>query len=109
MATYNKLVRDKIPELINKSGKECKFVKLVTKEDIEPFLKAKLLEEVSELLSANDQNERLEELVDVMETLTAYMKFYQIDSPTLWAKQIIKANNKGTFAEFVVLQEVSDN
>jgi len=64
MKIYNKLVRDKIPEIIKASGKSFD-VHFAKKEEILPLLETKLNEEVSEYLEAKN----LEELADVMEVL----------------------------------------
>lgn len=48
---YNKLIRDKIPEIIENSGKICVCETLPEDEYIE-FLNAKLLEEVNEYTKA---------------------------------------------------------
>ncbi len=45
--TYNKLVRDKIPEIIEQSGKTCKCEVLSDEQYIQ-MLNEKLLEEVNE-------------------------------------------------------------
>ena len=42
---YNKLVRDKIPEVIKANGKECEF-EIAPKEERYKLLEAKLQEEV---------------------------------------------------------------
>lgn len=41
MKIYNKLVRDKIPEIIKRSGKECD-IKIVSKEEKYEFLELKI-------------------------------------------------------------------
>ena len=46
---YNKLVRDKIPEIISSQGKRCK-VYVATKKEYEEKLQSKLVEEVEEFL-----------------------------------------------------------
>jgi len=45
MKEYNKLVRDKIPEVIKATGKECEF-EIAPKEERYKLLEAKLNEEV---------------------------------------------------------------
>ena len=63
---YNKLVRDKIPAIINAQGKKANIRILDDKEYLRA-LEAKLDEEVSEF--HKDQN--LEELADILEVLYA--------------------------------------
>lgn len=64
MKIYNKLVRDKIPELIESDGKKCVTHILSEKEYI-TALETKLDEEVAEYHA--DKN--LEEMADVLEVL----------------------------------------
>lgn len=47
MKAYNKLVRDKIPEIIEEDGKTCK-TKILSDEEYIAALETKLNEEVAE-------------------------------------------------------------
>ena len=66
MKVYNKLVRDKIPEIIEADGKTCK-TKILSDEEYIAALETKLNEEVAEYQA--DKN--LEEMADVLEALQA--------------------------------------
>ena len=66
---YNKLVRDKIPEIIKKNGSSCEVRKLSDNEYIE-MLDAKLIEEVKEYQESQD----IEEIADILEVLMAITK-----------------------------------
>ena len=55
MKEYNKLVRDKIPEIIRADGKECEVRVAEGKEKYE-LLEKKLMEEVNEFLEDNNIN-----------------------------------------------------
>ena len=68
--TQGKLVRDRIPEIIESKGEVPVFRKL-TDEEYEPALLNKLLEESQELALAVSRQERLEEAADVYEVLAA--------------------------------------
>ena len=61
---YHKLVRDKIPEIIEASGKVCK-TEILSDEDYLKMLDAKLDEELAEY----HQDQSLEELADLLEVL----------------------------------------
>ena len=63
---YNKLVRDRIPEIIEESGKICKKETLNDEEYLR-MIDAKLDEELAEY--HKDQN--IEELADLMEVIYA--------------------------------------
>ena len=64
--TYNKLVRDNIPDINRENGDTCK-TKTVTGEELRTALREKLCEEVAEFLA----DESLEELADILEVIHA--------------------------------------
>lgn len=66
MKVYNKLVRDKIPEIIDADKKTCK-TRILSKEEYIAALEDKLNEEVAEYQA--DKN--LEEMADILEVLRA--------------------------------------
>ena len=66
MKVYNKLVRDKIPEIIEADGKTCK-THILSDDEYLAALETKLNEEVAEYQI--DKN--LEEMADVLEVLRA--------------------------------------
>lgn len=67
---FQKLVRDKIPEIIQKNG-EVAYTRILEEEEYRSCLFQKLQEESSEVIHAEDASERLEELADVLEVLTS--------------------------------------
>lgn len=66
MKRYDKLVRDKIPEIIIADGKRCKS-RILSDSEMQEYLLAKLSEEVGELQS----KPCAEEIADVIEVLMA--------------------------------------
>ena len=66
---YDKLVRDKIPEIIEKSGKQCK-IEILSDEKYLEMIDKKLDEELAEY--QKDQN--IEELADLLEVIYAATK-----------------------------------
>lgn len=64
MKIYNKLVRDKIPQVIEADGNKYE-IRIADKEEHYALLEAKLQEEVKEFLDGKN----LEELADVMKVL----------------------------------------
>lgn len=97
---YNKLVRDKIPEIISSQGKRCK-VYVATKKEYEERLQNKLVEEVEEFL----EDPSVEELADIQEVLLsiAESKKWKLE-PTRVAKNVAR----GGFWKRYILQEVSE-
>jgi len=64
--TYNKLIRDKIPEIIKKNGANPKIF-VLDEEQFKNALKEKLVEESKELLEAKTDDKILNELSDVLQ------------------------------------------
>ena len=65
---YNKLVRDKIPEIIENDG-EKPIVRVLNDNEYKKELEKKLKEEYEEFLIAEKKSERLEELADMLEVI----------------------------------------
>lgn len=101
---YNKLVRDKIPEEIKKSGKECKY-EILDDEKYSKELDKKLLEEVNEYIS--DHSEK--EMADVQEVLNSIIKYRKIDIDKVEELRKAKAAKKGGFNDKIYLKEVIEN
>lgn len=75
MPTYNKLVRDRIPEVIEKTGKELSS-RVLENDEYEIELKKKLSEELTEYNEAKTNEEAVEELADILELLHAATKIH---------------------------------
>ncbi|MBU3172470.1 nucleoside triphosphate pyrophosphohydrolase [Clostridium estertheticum] len=101
MKTYNKLVRDKIPEIIKASDKNFD-IHYAKKEEILPLLERKLNEEVSEYLEAKN----LEELADVMEVLFGLANALGYSQEDLINKRNEKKEERGGFEKGIVLEKV---
>ena len=101
MKTYNKLVRDLIPQVIRKSGKECE-IEVVSKEERAELLVAKLMEEVNEYL----EDKNLEELADIMEVLFGLADNLGYSEEDLFNKREEKLKERGGFKEGIVLKNV---
>ena len=71
MSSYNKLVRDKIPEIIKADGKECETRVLDDKEYL-LSLNKKLDEELREYY----ETESIDELADMVEVIFAIVEQY---------------------------------
>lgn len=98
---YNKLVRDRIPEIIEASGKTCKTAILDDTEYIR-MLDAKLDEELAEY--HKDQN--VEELADLLEVIyaAAIARGYTVEELEQVRRQ--KAEERGAFKRKFFLLEV---
>ncbi len=98
---YNKLVRDKIPEIIRADGKKLKSRILSDEEHLEALLK-KFEEELAEL----KESRNAEELADVHEVLLALADALGIDREELEKVRMDKAAQRGGFQQKIFLEEV---
>ena len=94
MKVYNKLVRDKIPEIIEADGKACK-THILSNDEYIAALEAKLNEEVAEYQA--DKN--LEEMADVLEVLQAICMARGYSVAELEDMRAKKAEKRGGFKE----------
>ena len=100
--SYNKLVRDKIPENINSiKGKKCNYRILNDKEYLQELDK-KIFEEAHEFIEEHS----IEELADLMEVIFAIMKNRNISLEEVEKARQIKNSKKGAFNDKVYLIDV---
>ena len=102
--TYNKLVRDCIPEIIEASGKSC-TTDVLSQEDYLCMLDAKLDEELAEY--HKDQN--LEELADLLEVIRAATVARGYTLEELEQVRAEKAAKRGGFEKRILLKEVYED
>jgi predicted house-cleaning noncanonical NTP pyrophosphatase (MazG superfamily) len=107
MPTYNKLVRDRIPEIIKEEGKTYKTV-ILDHEQFKSELQKKLKEEVQEYLNAKNDQEAVEELADVLEVIYALAGDHGVSIEELEHVRKYKAKERGGFQEKILLIEVED-
>lgn len=98
---YNKLVRDRIPEIITNNG-EHPVIEILDDNEYKKMLDKKLLEEVNEYL--NDDN--VEELADITEVILAILKFKNFQISDFENIVKTKRDKKGGFENKILLKEV---
>jgi len=98
---YNKLVRDRIPEIIENEGKSCK-TEILSDEEYLKMVDAKLDEELAEY--HKDQN--IEELADLMEVIYAAAEARGYTVEQMEEVRIKKREKRGGFKEKIFLKEV---
>lgn len=98
---YNKLVRDKIPEIIEESGKTCE-IEILSDEGYLQMLDKKLDEELAEY----HQEQNIEELADLLEVLYATAKARGCSIGELEQVRVEKQKARGGFDEKVLLKSV---
>ena len=99
--TYNKLIRNHIPEIIEASGKVC-VVETLDDDDYLLALDAKLDEELAEY----HKEQNIEELADLMEVIraAAVARGYTVED--LERVRAEKAAKRGEFEKNLFLKEV---
>jgi len=103
MPTYNKLVRDKIPGILDEKKKTFSYHH-AGKEEYTQKLREKLLEEVNEFL----EKPSVGELADIQEVIFALLDDMGKSQPTLTSAQESKAASRGAFRTRCILEYVED-
>lgn len=98
---YNKLVRDRIPELIQKSGYQYDIITL-SETEYRQALRDKILEEAQEVVLASDR-ELVPELADLLEVVEALMESYGIENESVLLERDHKRAEKGGFEHKIKL------
>lgn len=100
---YHKLVRDKIPQIIEESGKTCK-TRILSREEYCKMLDEKLEEELAEY----QESKSLEELADLLEVMAAVVEARGYTWQELTRIREEKREARGGFREQILLEEVQD-
>ena len=101
--SYNKLVRDKVPEIIRSCGKTC-ITATLSDEDYLRMLDEKLDEELAEY----QQSKSLEELADLLEVIAATAKARGYSWEELMQVRDKKRIERGGFEDRILLLDVKD-
>lgn len=108
MPVYNKLVRDLIPQIIEKTGKKFS-TRILDEEEYVKELKVKSKEELNEYLEAKTDEEAVEELADLLEIIHALTYCHGSTPEKLEEVRKEKAAMRGGFQEKIYLIEVEDD
>jgi len=98
---YNKLIRDKILEIIESKGKIC-VCKTLSEDEFIGFLNEKLLEETDEYHKSG----ATEELADILEVIYAILDLRKITMDELQLIRLDKLDKRGGFEKRLLLKEV---
>jgi predicted house-cleaning noncanonical NTP pyrophosphatase (MazG superfamily) len=107
LPTYNKLVRDRIPEIIKATGKTL-TTRTLSEEEYLTELKKKSFEELEEYHDAETRENAIEELADLMEIVHAFAKARNMTLDEIEVIRREKAKKRGSFDKKVFLAEVED-
>lgn len=98
-----KLVRDNIPEIAKRNGDNLQF-RVAEEHEKFDLLVRKLKEETDELLQANSDHEKLEEIVDVVEVLACLVDYIGLDDSKFVEIADDKLSKRGSFKNWVVME-----
>ncbi|MFH1712488.1 MAG: nucleoside triphosphate pyrophosphohydrolase [Patescibacteria group bacterium] len=99
MQKFNKLVRDKIPDIIRANG-EVPMTYVADDEEYYQRLKQKLQEEIDEFIAEDN----IEELADVLEVIYALCDVQNVRRVDLEQIRQIKEDKRGGFKEKIILK-----
>lgn len=100
---YDKLVRDKIPEIIESTGKKAIY-RILDEAEYKEYLEKKLDEEVAEF----HESKSVEELVDILEVVIALAQIRGLSFGDLCDINLKKFHKRGSFSERICLIEVEE-
>ncbi len=103
MIEYDKLIRDKIPEIIEQSGKKC-IVEVMDNDTYIEYLDQKLNEELAEY----QLDKSIEELADLLEVMYAVVAARGYSVEELERIRLEKAEKRGAFEKKLLLKSVSE-
>ena len=99
--TYNKLVRDRIPEIIKGNGQEC-VTEILSDEEYIKALDEKLREEMEEY----QRDKSIDELADLLEVVYSVAKARGWSVEELEEVRKNKSEKRGGFEKRIFLKEV---
>lgn len=102
VVTYDKLVRDRIIDVIKSEGKHVKYEQIVDKHELLEYLDRKLIEEVDEYVESRD----IGELADVLEVMYAILEQQGYTMSQVEGLRVDKKDKRGSFSEGIILKEV---
>ena len=100
---YDKAIKDKIPDIIKKSGNSCN-VKKLSDDEFLPELEKKLREEVEEYL----ESKSVEELADAIEVIYRIAELKGMSNEKLEMLREEKANKRGKFSDNLFLVDATE-
>lgn len=98
---YDKLIRDKIPEIIENAGKKYQ----IHKADDQEYLD-KLLLKVEEELAEFKEDPSIAEMADIFEVLDAVIDYFNFDREEIEKYQLEKRKERGGFKKQLILDKV---
>lgn len=104
---YNKLVRDRIPEIIKNNGEEP-IIEILNDKEYKNELEKKLYEEYLEVIESSGES-RLEELADMISVIASLAKLEKKDLSDIINISTKKDEKRGSFDKKIYLKKVLIN
>jgi len=102
---YNKLIRDRILEIIKEAGKKP-FSRVLNKKEYLEEIKKKITEEAKELVMAKSRKEVINEIVDIQELIDLIISELSLTKSQIKKQQKIKNKKRGGFKKRLFLLKV---
>ena len=106
MPTYNKLIRDNIPDILENKNLNYKLTTLNEKDYLDA-IKSKFKEELDEFFNSKSISNSLEELADILELIHAYAIFHNFTFEKIEKIRQKKLLDKGGFSKKLFLIDTS--
>lgn len=97
-----KLVRDKIPQIMEARG-QTPITKVLSDEEFGQALRDKLIEEAEELRKAMDKTTLIEELADISEVIETILEVEGLSQSQVKKVQLEKRKKSGGFKQKLLL------
>ncbi len=99
---YNKLIRDRILEIIKGAG-EKPYWRILNEKEYLKEIKKKVVEEAKELAQAKNKKEIINEVVDIQELLDVLISELGLSKSQIKKQQEIKNKKRGGFKKKLFL------
>lgn len=99
--THNKLVRDRIPEIIAADGRDY-AIEIMEDDEYRQALLAKLVEEARESAEA-EPDELMKELADLYEVIDSVLMAFDLDKDAILTLQQKRRDERGGFERRIKL------
>ena len=103
---FDKIVRDKVTQLLKENNIDYKQV-ILTKSDLIKKFKLKLIEEADEVNEANTEEDTISEIADVLEVIEGMVNALGIDYKKIKEAKERKLKRRGGFEKGVFIEYVS--
>ena len=104
--TYDKLVRDKVPDIIRGDGQIPHTRMLKDFKERDNALRKKLSEESQEVVDASSVRNLITEIADVLDVVNDLLKLHHIGAVTVERERLARRRQRGGFDSFIFLESI---